>query len=382
MRGGRAGVLLGCAALLAGAPTVASAAEQTFTFEGRGWGHGVGLSQYGARGAALVGWNEERILAHYYRNTSIEQQPPRRVRVLLRQTSGKALLRGPFVARIAGTDVRVPAGRVRASGEGRQVVLTAQDGTEIARASGPIVLRNRGGVRVQRSRYRGRVRLATPRPGVLEIVNIVGLEQYLRGVVPGEVPASWGDDAPASVRAQAIAARTFALATRKKKGRFDLFSDVRSQVYRGVAIEDPRTDDAIRKTTGKVVTYRGAPIVANFFSTSGGRTAQASTIWGGADQPYLVSVNDPFDRISPFHTWPEPVRISGTDLGRALGLDSAVTRLRILERGRSPRVTRVEVTTASGRRSEVTGPRVRTAAALRSTWFTVTRSSEASPPAS
>lgn len=369
----RAGTLVGCAVLLASAPTVAAAAQYTFTFEGRGWGHGVGLSQYGARGAALVGWDEQRILAHYYRGTSLEMRPSGRVRVLLRSTSGNVLLRGPFVARGANTSVRVPAGRVRASGEGGEVVLRAQDGREIARSDGPIALQRAGGVRVRDGRYRGRVRLDTPRPGVLEVVNILGLEQYLRGVVPGEIPASWGDDTPAALRAQAIAARTYALATRKKDGRFDLFSDVRSQVYRGLGIEDRRTNAAIRETAGKVITYGGAPIVANFFSTSGGRTADASAIWEGADRPYLVSVNDPFDRGSPFHTWPEPVRVSGAELGAALGLEGAVRNMRILATGTSPRVTRVEVETEAGQRSTVTGPQVQAAAGLRSTWFTFTR---------
>lgn len=369
----RTGILIGCAALVGGVPTVASGAQYTFTFEGRGWGHGVGLSQYGARGAALAGWDEQRILSHYYRNTAIEEQAPQRVRVLLRSTSRSVLIRGPFLARGAGTDLRVPAGRVRASVEGRNVVLRAQDGREIARTPGPIILRKAGGVRVRNGRYRGRVRLAASRPGVLEVVNIVGLEQYLRGVVPGEVPAAWGDDAPAAVRAQAIAARTFALATRKKRGRFDLFSDVRSQVYRGIGIEDPRTDEAIKKTRGMVITYGGAPIVANFFSTSGGQTASASTIWEGVDQPYLVSVNDPFDRVSPFHRWQEPVQISGADLGAALGLGGSVTNLQILSTGRSPRVMRVEVETEGGARSVVSGPQIRTAAGLRSTWFTFTR---------
>jgi stage II sporulation protein D len=226
---------------------------------------------------------------------------------------------------------------------------------------------------VRNGRYRGRVRLAASRPGVLEVVNIVGLEQYLRGVVPGEVPASWGDDAPAAVRAQAIAARTFALATRKEGGRFDLFSDVRSQVYRGIGIEDPRTDEAIKKTKGMIITYEGEPIVANFSSTSGGQTASASTIWEGVDRPYLVSVNDPFDRVSPFHRWPEPVEISGADLGAALGLGGPVMNMQILSTGRSPRVTRVEVETEGGARSVVSGPQIRTAAGLRSTWFTFTR---------
>lgn len=359
--------------MLAAGPTLASAAQYDFTFDGRGWGHGVGLSQYGARGAALVGWSEQRILAHYYRNTSIEKHKPRRVRVLLRSTSGNVLLRGPFVARGRGLKLRVTAGRVRASSEGREVVLRAQDGREILRAKGPVVLQRAGGVRVRNGRYRGRVRLATFRPGVLEVVNILGMEQYLRGVVPGEIPASWGDDTPAALRAQAIAARTFALATRKKRGRFDLFSDVRSQVYRGRGVEDRRTDAAIQRTAGKVITYEGAPIVANFFSTSGGRTADASEIWEGADRPYLVSVNDPFDRESPVHTWPEPVRVSGADLGAALGLEGAVRNMRILATGTSPRVTRVQVETEAGKRSTVTGAQIRTAAGLRSTWFTFTR---------
>jgi len=366
-------VFAAACASLAALPASASAAE-TFEFTGRGWGHGVGLSQYGARGAALAGWDEDRILAHYYRGTRVERRSQRPIRVLLRATSGSYAIRGPVVARAGADRVRSGNGVVRARAEGDEIVLAARDGREILRADGPVVLRSGKGVRTAIGPVRGTVRLDSRRRGVLEVVNALGLEQYLRGVVPKEVPASWGEDTPAALRAQAIAARTYALATRRTGRSFDVFKDVRSQVYGGIRSEDPRTDAAIAATAGKIVTYRGRPIVANFFSTSGGRTAEASDIWPGSDQPYLASVEDPFDHISPFHVWPETTRLDGAELAAALGLANPVAEVRILERGVSPRVTRVEVVTENGGRSEHSGAEIRTAAGLRSTWFTVTRS--------
>jgi stage II sporulation protein D len=145
-----------------------------------------------------------------------------------------------------------------------------------------------------------------PSAGAFDLVNVVGLDDYLLGVVPREMPASWGDDSLAALVAQAVAARSYALATLKPTANYDLFDDDRSQVYGGVAAEDPRTTRAVQSTRGTVLTYDGAVITAFFFSTSGGRTEDVQNVFRSGPRPYLVSVPDPYDRISPYHDWPDP----------------------------------------------------------------------------
>src|SRR5262249_16941985 len=152
------------------------------------------------------------------------------------------------------------------------------------------------------------------------------LEQYLDGVVGREMPAKWGDDAPAALQAQAIAARTYAMANAKPASPYDMFADQRSQVYGGVAAEDPRTIAAVDATRGQVLTYNGGLITAYYFSTSGGRTESVQNVFGSTPVPYLVSVPDPFDAGSPYHSaWPQPVSVTGARLARLFGLPAPVT---------------------------------------------------------
>ena len=131
-------------------------------------------------------------------------------------------------------------------------------------------------------------------------VNHVSLEHYLYGVVPAEMPASWPAEALA---AQAVVARSYALTSRSSGLPWDVFADVRSQVYRGVVAEVPATTAAVRATRGRVVTVGGQVAQTFFFSTSGGRTAANEEGFGGSPISYLRSVEDPHDDLSPVHTW-------------------------------------------------------------------------------
>jgi stage II sporulation protein D len=135
----------------------------------------------------------------------------------------------------------------------------------------------------------------------LSVVNSVALDDYVRGVVGGEMPDHWRI---AALAAQAVAARSYAVATLKPGRRFDLFSDTRSQVYGGIAYESARTNEAVARTAGRVLTWNGHTATTFFFSTSGGRTADVREVWpSAADAPYLRSVPDPYDARSPHHTW-------------------------------------------------------------------------------
>src|SRR5207253_1902670 len=199
--------------------------------------------------------------------------------------------------------------------------------------------------------------------GKLRAINVVGLEQYLYGVVPSEMPYTW---APEALKVQAVAARSYALAT-KRSGGFDVYRDTRDQVYLGLDHEKPSSNAAVDATAGKVLLYDGAVAKTYFFSTSGGRTASAEDIWGTAI-PYLVSVPDPYDSISPYHDW-GPFAFSAAKLGRALHAGGAVSDVQAALNP-SGRVSALTVETAAGERS-FQASSLRKVLGLRSTWFTV-----------
>ena len=386
-----------CVAALAVAATSASAQAPAardvtvFTFQGRGWGHGVGMSQYGARGQALAGRGAGAILRHYYRGVTLRTAPTRRVKVLLAQGERSVAVSSPRPWRAigAGRVVRLPAGAtvtVRAAGGGRVAVRGGRRRAAVLAGTVRLVPARRGSVawgeRAPRSdqRYRGELR-AVPSGGGLDLVNAVGLEDYLKGVVPREMPAPWGDDAPAALRVQAIAARSYALATMKPTAVYDLFDDDRSQTYGGIASEDRRSTRAVASTRNTVLTYGGKVITAYFFSTSGGRTENVENVFAGSPpRPYLVSVPDPYDRGSPYHaSWPDPPSFTAAGLGRILGLGGPAATVDVLSRGVSPRARQVRITARSGRSVVVSGIELRSTLGLRDTWFRVIE--RAMPPA-
>jgi stage II sporulation protein D len=222
---------------------------------------------------------------------------------------------------------------------------------------------------VSDGRYRGDLEL---RPGALGVsaINAVALEDYVRGVVAGEVPASWPVEA---LRAQAVAARTYAIATSKNGDGFDQYADTRSQMYPGISGEHPRTDAAVAATAGEVVAYDGNAIVTYYFSTSGGRTEDVENSFLGAEPvPYLKSVADPYDAASPRHRW--TIRMTLAKASARLGglVKGYLRQIRVLTRGESPRVVRAQVV-GTGGVTNVTGPQLRSAFGLFDTWarFTV-----------
>lgn len=146
----------------------------------------------------------------------------------------------------------------------------------------------RSPVRFNEKAYRGRLEVFANTRGSLTVVNVVALEDYVRGVVPNELsPGGWPE--LEALKAQAVAARTYAVSN---LGRFaaegyDLTPDTRSQVYGGRSTEHPLTDRAVNETRGRVATYAGRPINALYTSTCGGRTEDAENIFGGDAPAYL-----------------------------------------------------------------------------------------------
>ncbi|HET8715878.1 MAG TPA: SpoIID/LytB domain-containing protein, partial [Holophagaceae bacterium] len=143
---------------------------------------------------------------------------------------------------------------------------------------------------VGKGRYRGRIEIAPNRQGTLSVVNTVDLETYLRGVVPREMGA-WAYPSLEALKAQAVAARTYAVANLGKRAEegYDLVDTVSDQVYGGADGEQSLTDTAVQQTAGLVATYNGKPIQALFMADCGGATVDVSWVFGG-DAPYLKGV--------------------------------------------------------------------------------------------
>jgi stage II sporulation protein D len=357
--------LLLCAAV----PATAGAAVR-HVFRGAGFGHGIGMSQYGAYGYALQGAKYQGILEHYYKGTDLSTLSPGAVRVLLQPVDPYIRVRG--ATSVGGRSIkpentyiakRGGAGVVVTNARGRRVFNFAASsikfrGADPMRLLGPALNGVSGGL------YRGSIEVRLDGSGVTSI-NELDMDSYIRGVVAGEMPSSWPLEA---LKVQAVAARTYALSTAKSSGAFDQYPDTRSQVYRGVIGESVRSDAAVAATARQIVTYNGVPAVTYYFSTSGGQTENVEFSFIGAlSKPWLVSVPDPYDNQSPYHRWTVP--FSAARLDRALGAPGAFKRLKVTERGESPRVVKAQVVGTRGTRS-VSGPQVRTALGLRDTWFT------------
>jgi stage II sporulation protein D len=334
----------------------AAGARTTFVVEGRGWGHGVGMSQYGALGFALHGWRYERILAYYYRGTELGSRPNRLVRVLVAE--GKKRLRvgarAPF-RRVAGRD----RSTLRRGDRRLTVPAVQRVGGSVRYEPGAAPLR------VDGTPYRGAIVVYTVGKR-LYAVNHVSLDHYLRGVVSWEVPYYWP---PEALRAQAVVARSYTLATVHPRQQFDLFADTRDQVYGGIRAEKRSTNAAVTATAGRVVTWHGRVATTYYHSTSGGRTAASQDAFRTVGPvPYLRSVPDPYDGLSPRHRWLRR-SLTPAELGALLRV-GPVRDVVVVNDG-SGRPASVRVIADPSRRS-LSGTAFRDALGLGSAWFTLT----------
>ena len=194
----------------------------------------------------------------------------------------------------------------RASQPARGEVLYAPGSTRpLLDARAPVVFASddeaANPVRFNERAYRGRLEVFANSHGTLTVVNVVALEDYVRGVVPNELsPGGWPE--LEALKAQAVAARTYAVSNigRFSTEGFDLTSDTRSQVYGGRSTEHPLTDRAVFETRGRIATYHGQPINALYTSTCGGRTEDAENIFGGDAVPYLRGRECALESKQPF----------------------------------------------------------------------------------
>jgi stage II sporulation protein D len=375
-------VLALAVAFLAVVPAADAATKLTIT--GAGFGHGIGMSQYGAYGYSLHLKDYGFILGHYYTGTTLgklDSNPE--VKVLLQ--GGKHAV--SFSGAVAAGDLKLDVAKTYTvrRGDGG---LVLRDATGAAAGTTPGPLRVEAAVGeplrlngtsvpgVRNGLYRGAL-LISASGSAMTVVNALDLEDYVRGVVSGESPSAWPVEA---LKAQAVAARTYALTSRAGGSAFDQYADTRSQVYRGVAAETPNTDAAVTATAGQVVTFGGQPVTTYFFSTSGGETEDVQNVFVGSDpKPWLKAVEDPFDNVSPRHRW-GPYRFTASQVQRKLRryLRGSFKRIKVVQRGVSPRVVRAQVV-GTGGVTDVTGPQLRSAFGLYDTWaFFTSVSSKAS----
>ncbi len=313
------------------------------------------MSQWGAEGYARHGFDYRQILAHYYPHTHIGLAGPRTVRILLRENQSKLRVgsASPFlVVDARGHKVHVPTGTltVRRRFERLAFPLRFEPGAQPLRVGG--------------AGYRGAV-VVKAKPGGLMAVNVLPLDRYLRGVVPWEVPVAWHAQ---TYEAQAVAARSYTLAMLKPGKDFDLFPDDRSQMYGGIRAERTETNLAVGATAAQVLVWGDQIIPAYYFSTSGGKTSSVHDAWPRMQQvPYLVSVADPYDYISPHHIWPTTV-LTPERIATVLRLDG-VRDLRVV-RNPSGRAQAVRALTSHGW-TQIPGGVIRTKFKLGSTDFEI-----------
>jgi stage II sporulation protein D len=341
----------GCVAAPAGSGAL-------FLFSGHGWGHGVGMSQYGAYGYAQHGATYGEILSHYYPGTTLGTAPVSTIRVLLADKKRSLKLSSD-----ATFTIRDAAGTRVAAGPGK-VTLTPKLVVAGTALEAPLtVTAGKGAPLVLQRAYRGRITIDVV-DGKLRAVNVLPLEQYLYGVVPSEMPSTWASEA---LKAQAVAARSYALATRQVGAPFDVFSDTRSQMYLGIDHESPAATAAVDATKKQVVLYNGEVATTYFSSTSGGRTESAAD-WTGKAVPYLVSVADPYDDLSPYHDW-GPVPVTAQKIVKALKMTGPLTDATPTLNA-AGRVATLSFLTPFDPLA-VRATSLRSAIGLRSTWFTV-----------
>jgi len=351
---------------LAGAASAASA-QVNWIVHGRGFGHGVGMSAYGAYGYALHGKDYRFILGHYYEGTTIGTLPgPRIVRVLLDISPGDVGFSGATSA--CGLSLE-PARSYEAHRVARSVVLRSSAGKRLANCGRKLRAAGKGTIEIAGlGRYRGALETVPTdeSSGSLNVVNALTVEQYVKGVIPNESPPSWP---LAELQAQAIASRSFALTAGVDGNGFDLYSDTRSQVYKGLESEYKSSDEAAESTRGQVLMYGGKIAEALFSACSGGHTESIQNVFGGPAIPYLQGVPDPYDGVCPLHEW--TLRFSGPEISAKLApyLDGRLKQVAIAKVGASPRIIEAKLVGTGGTTS-VTGEQLEVALGGYATWMT------------
>lgn len=367
----------------------------TITIDGKGFGHGTGLSQWGAQGAAAEhDLTYTEIIDFYYPGTG-DGTAGGQVKVLITRDTTRDVVVG---ARTGLTVRSLGARRTwtlparldrRTVGKWRITPTSGHRSTIAFRAGAwhtwrvvagdaqfaaggrPIELFTPEGT----IEYRGTLRSATASGMDRDTVNILSLDSYLRGVVPSEVIASaWDQDA---IRAQAVAARTYAAYERAHapaSRRYQLCDTAHCQVYGGYSAEYPTSDAAVAATAGEIVTVSGAPIFAQFSASNGGYS-----VAGAFD--YLPAKADPYDGWSgnPYASWTKVV--TETEVADAFNLENLASISIDTRDSKGAFGGRVETITLTSSKAsyEVTGEHFRKKLGLKSTLFTISDVEQQTP---
>ncbi len=365
----------------AGATPHAAVPATTLYITGGGYGHGIGMSQYGAYGYALHGWTYQQILGHYYTGTELgKTNPGQIVRVLL--GSGSAAFAG---ATHAGNKKLNPSLTydVVPLANGSLKLVNQTTGKAVGKFPAPLTATGPGPLSVAGlGTYRGSLEFRPNGSGGVYTVNALGLDDYVQGVIAAEMPSTWS---PQALDAQAVAARTYAITTDVAGSFYNLYPDTRSQMYRGVAAETPATDAAVAATSGQIVTYNGAPAVTYFFSSSGGYTENVEDAWPGATaDPWLRGVPDPYDGAGgdPYHHWTRQLSLTAATKQLGKLVKGKLLGINVTQTGASPRIMSAHVR-GTGGTTTVTGSELEGAFGLLSTWaqFTTISTTAAPTPA-
>lgn len=307
------------------ADTAVTPKSSTITVTGAGWGHGKGLSQYGAYGAALSGLSYTKILAFYYpKTTSSTLSSGDSIRVWISADNDNRLTVKPATGLklkdSAGKTYQLPTGsgytqwRVSRSGSARVLHYRNAKGAWVAKSPGlnrslswsfsntdkaTVSLILPGGTT---RTYRGTLTLRFYGSGA-RTVNSLSMENYLRSVVPAEMPGGWATEA---LKAQAVAARSYAARYRANLGGkqvYDICDTTACQAYHGTGTEFSATTAAVAATANRVLTYNGSYALTMFSSSNGGHSAD-----GGV--AYLVAKKDPYDGKVKSQTWTKALSTS------------------------------------------------------------------------
>ncbi|SFB34883.1 SpoIID/LytB domain protein [Nocardioides alpinus] len=360
--------------------TWATPGSTAITLTGHGFGHGHGLSQYGALGAAGQGLTWQQIIDFYYPGTTWGTISGK-VRVLITADTGRDVQvtaeRGLKVASLSRQrtwrlpQVGAKKWRLVAAGSGTAVQYTkggrwrtwkqVKGEAEFSALDGILTLVLPGA----RRDYRGTLQSVSPRQGKRETVNKLSMEAYLRGVVPQEVPALW---APAAVSAQSVAARTYAAFERAhpSAGHYDLCDTTQCQVYGGVDVEHPDATAAIKATAKQGRYYDGRPAFTQFSASNGGFSSAGS-------MPYLVAQADPYDGLAnpSYSTW--TTTIDDTQVEKQWPAIGDLVSIEVTARDGNGdwggRVTDMAFIGSTGT-ARVDGDTVRSYFGLNSDWFT------------
>lgn len=383
------------------APTTAAADPATgprsgsFRIDGRGFGHGWGMSQYGAYGAATKGLSWQQILAFYYPRTTRSKLPSDgTIRVwVTADNDGSLTFKPASGAKVSdgSKSYTLPTGsayafwRISRSGSGYKLSYRSANGSWKTRSTGLgtatwKVTSSSGSLRLvlpsgSTRGYRGSLRLIKYGSSG-RTVNTVAMENYVRAVVPSEMPTSWHVNA---VRAQAVAARTYGafLRERSSASGYDICDTTSCQVYRGMDNETGNGDAAVKATAHVIMSFGGKPAYTQFTSSNGGQITTG-------DYSYQIAQKDPYDGVIKNQTWSKT--ISAAKLGQAFGVGTA-KKVQITKRDGygnwGGRVTTIKIT-GSKKSVTVRGTTFKGKFGMRSDYFTVNGTSspaKSQPPA-